>query len=105
SFFYSLLWLIGSFFPVTVIAQNAEDKYLISQIIFEGNRRTQDSTLLREMSIKIGDSLSLNEITRNLKASKDRLTNLGLFTDVSGNMYFDEENPDHVRIFITIKEG
>lgn len=105
SFFYSLLWLIGSFFPVTVIAQNAEDKYLISQIIFEGNRRTQDSTLLREMSIKIGDSLSINEITRNLKASKDRLTNLGLFTDVSGNMYFDEENPDHVRIFITIKEG
>lgn len=99
------LTFTGSFFSSYIFGQSSGNEFLISQISFEGNRRTQDSTLLREMSIREGDLLSIEEITRQLNAGKDRLTNLGLFTDVSGNLHFDEENPDQVKVLVKVKEG
>lgn len=86
-------------------AQNFPQKYLVNQISFQGNYRTQDSRIMREMSIRVGDSLTMIEITDRLRRSKEKIINTGLFTDVTTNLYFDEENFRNVRVFITVKEG
>ncbi|MBY5958132.1 BamA/TamA family outer membrane protein [Membranicola marinus] len=88
-----------------VQAQHTPKKYLVRQISFEGNEKTQSSRLLREVVVHVGDSLTLKEITQKLQISKDHINNIGLFTDVSTNLYFDEENDNNVRLHFTVKEG
>lgn len=93
----------------TSSAQNIDpvspNKILIRQITFEGNKRTKPQRILREMEIKVGDSLTLNQIKRKLEESKNRIINTGLFTEVNTNLYFDEENYRNISIAITVKEG
>src|SRR5690625_5467282 len=85
------------FLPIFTFAQT--DKYFISYIKFSGNQRTQDSTMLREMSLSAGGVLLLTEIDRQLKHSICRLTNFGLFTDIKTYYNYEEDtNIDSVYV-------
>lgn len=97
--------LFSIYAPYDATAQNQPQKYLIRQISFDGNDRTKDSRLLREVVVRVGDSLTLKQITKKLKDSKEHITNTGLFTDVTTNLFFDEENHNNVRLHFTVKEG
>lgn len=97
--------LCGVCIPYSGHAQNQPQKHLIRQISFEGNKKTKDSRLLREVVVHVGDSLTLKQITKKLQVSKDHINNIGLFTDVSANLHFDEENENNVRLLFTVKEG
>lgn len=88
-----------------LFSQTQSQKFLIRQISFEGNNRTQSSRLLREVVVNVGDSLTLKQVTQKLKESKEHLINTGLFTDVSTNLFFDEENPNNIRLHFLVKEG
>lgn len=104
-----ILWVLVLVFNTLtsfqISAQSHAKKYLIRQITFEGNHRTKSSRMLREVEIHVGDSLTLQQATQKLKDSKDHLINTGLFTDVTTNMFFDEENLSNIRLHFTVKEG
>lgn len=104
-----IVWIVilvsGMGAPLPGIAQNSPKKYLVRQISFEGNKKTQSKRLLREVVVHVGDSLTLKQITSKLQKSKDHINNIGLFTDVTTNLYFDEENENNVRLLFTVKEG
>lgn len=100
--FYILISVLILFLPIFTFAQT--DKYFISYIKFSGNQRTQDSTMLREMSLSAGDVLHLTEIDRQLKHSISRLTNLGLFTDIKAKHHYEEDS-NELGIEIIVKEG
>lgn len=104
-----MIWLVifiyGMCIPYHLVAQNQDNKYLVRQISFDGNKRTNPNRLIREVVVQVGDSLTLKQITRKLKESKDHLINTGLFTDVTANLYFDEENKKNIRMVFTVKEG
>ena len=104
-----LVWIgvliISSCIPGLLSAQNSPQKYLIRQISFEGNHKTKSSRLLREVVVQVGDSLTLKQVAQRLKESKEHIINTGLFTDVSTNMFFDEENQSNIRLHFKVKEG
>lgn len=97
--------LFGICTPFHSMSQSQTKKYLVRQITFEGNIKTKSTRLLREVVVHVGDSLSLNEITKNLKKSKENINNTGLFTDVTTNLFFDEENKSNVRLHFKVREG
>ncbi len=98
-----LVWSV--LIPTELLAQSQPRKYLIRQISFEGNKKTKSTRLLRELVVHVGDSLTLQEVTKKLKISKEHIVNTGLFTDVTTNLFFDEENPNNIRLLFTVKEG
>lgn len=97
--------IFSTCFALHGFGQTSPKKYLIRQISFEGNQKTQNTRLLREVAVNVGDSLTLKEVTRKLKESKEHLINTGLFTDVSANMFFDEENLNNIRLHFVVREG
>lgn len=99
---FLLISVLVVFLPFWTFGQS--ENYLITYIKFSGNQRTQDSTMLREMSFRTGDVLPLAEVERQLKYSTSRLTNLGLFTDIKTNINFEEDS-NQIGIEITVKEG
>ncbi len=99
------IFICGICIPHQLVAQDQGNKYLVRQISFDGNKRTNTNRMLREVVVHAGDSLTLMQITKKLKESKDHLINTGLFTDVISNLYFDEENQKNIRIVFTVKEG
>lgn len=105
----AILWIailiIGVCLPDQLAAQNQTRKYLIRQITFEGNKRTKSRRLLREIVVHVGDSLTLAQVTEKLKTSKEHIVNTGLFTDVSANLIFDEENKSNISLHFLVKEG
>ena len=71
----------------------------VNRINIQGNDRTRDYVLRREMRFSEGDAFSASKLTR----SKDRLTYLGFFEDV--NVRHQETGiPDKVDIDVNVKE-
>lgn len=71
----------------------------IDQIIINGNTRTLDKVIRRELRMKEGDPYNINKINR----SKQRLQNLGFFEKVDLETK-RIDNSDRVNIVITVKE-
>lgn len=85
---YTILLLLGSY---TCLAQNrntkavsypVRDSVRLRTIIFEGNKKTRESVLLREMNISEGDKISSGRIDELAELNRKRLFNLSLFTEV-----------------------
>lgn len=60
----------------------ASTLFSIKEIIVEGNRQTKRSTILRELSFRVGASYSLSELAKRFAEAKRQLMNTALFTDV-----------------------
>jgi outer membrane protein assembly factor BamA len=58
------------------------EKQVIRKIIIEGNKRTRDRIILREMSVAEGDTLSKGKLPELLEINRQRIFNLPLFTEV-----------------------
>ncbi|MBN2244880.1 MAG: BamA/TamA family outer membrane protein [Candidatus Aminicenantes bacterium] len=71
----------------------------IDNIIIAGNKVTRKNTILRELMIDNGDLAYYDEIL----ASKRRLENLGIFTEV--NIEEIPLSPDRENLLITVREG
>lgn len=71
----------------------------VNRINVEGNTRTRDNVIRREMRLAEGDAYSSDK----LKRSRDRLTYLGYFenVDVTRN---ETEQPDRVDLDVKVKE-
>ena len=115
-------WLaIASFFSYNAKAQGEKaihnevdtmDKYVpennlatkvhIRHIIFEGNKVTKKPVLLREMSVREGDSVFSDSIPLLMNQNKLRLYNMVLFNDV--DMVIEKVNKNEVDWRIKLKE-
>lgn len=69
----------------------------VKAIILEGNEKTKDFVILREMSIKVGDTLSLGVLERD----RDRIYSLRLFNKV--DVYFTAER-DSAMVYVEVNE-
>jgi outer membrane protein assembly factor BamA len=96
-------------FPKTAVAQktmepdSAELNYvIIRRIIIEGNRRTRERTILREVTFNEGDSVRIDELMEEVQRSRNQVQNTGLFNEVNTNIrnWVD----DSLDVELTVKE-
>ncbi len=71
----------------------------ISKIIIEGNQKTKDYVILREMETKAGDILNRDKIQKDLQ----RIFNLGYFSDVNADIK-SAETPGEIVLTIKVLE-
>lgn len=57
-------------------------QFNIKHIVIEGNRRTRQATILRELSFQEGDEYALNVLVEKFTDSKQQLMNTGMFRSV-----------------------
>lgn len=58
----------------------------IDSILIEGNRKTREALILRELEFRIGDSLPMQELGAILDRNALRLMNLGIFSQAKINV-------------------
>ncbi|MBO8126123.1 MAG: BamA/TamA family outer membrane protein [Firmicutes bacterium] len=71
----------------------------VNQIIIEGNEKTRDYVIRREIRLKPGDVLNMVELHKDLR----NVLNLGFFDDVSRE-FRETSDPDVVDLVIKVKE-
>ncbi len=76
----------------------------IDSISIEGNRKTRDALILRELDFQIGDSLSLESLGATLDRNALRLMNLGIFNRARINVRQWREG-NHLSLHIELTES
>ncbi|MEO8734634.1 MAG: POTRA domain-containing protein, partial [Flavobacteriales bacterium] len=74
----------------------------VSGVLVEGNVKTKERIILRELTFAQGDTLAATDLYEHLKRSRQNLLNLGLFNTVSLLPTF--LGPHEVFITITVNE-
>lgn len=66
-----------------LLAQDSDNPLVvIDTIIIEGNKKTREAVILRELEVRKGDTLSQKELQKKIRASKSNLRNTSLFNFV-----------------------
>ena len=76
--FFSLL----SIFLIVNTLNGQDTIYTISHIEIEGNKRTKESVILRELNFEIGDTIHAANLTDRLVNNQQLVMNTSLFTEV-----------------------
>ena len=96
--------MLSIFFWSTSKAQDTSSKIVILQFELEGNYKTKDGTITRELDFQVGDSISLENLATRLEKNKTLLLNTGLFYEVELTVgEWDAAN--HVSILIKVREA
>src|SRR6478609_4575814 len=75
---------------------------IIDLIILQGNHKTKETILHREMDIKEGDTLNTTDLPIILEKNRQRLFNTGLFVYVDITSKNTHDN--YIEVFISMKE-
>ncbi len=95
------IFLVFYFF----LGKNAlSQEVLLMDIEISGNKRTKESTLLREVLISKGNKYSLQSLDSLIQLSKNLLWNLKLFNAVSFSTHFLDSNRQKVKVGIKVVE-
>lgn len=89
-------------FGGNIFAQNPAQKQNIQQIILDGNHKTKDYILFRELTFTPGDSLTKEELFNKLNESTENLKRLPLFNFV--NLTIRETAPQNITIIVEVTE-
>jgi outer membrane protein assembly factor BamA len=65
------------------VLQSSRDSVYLGHIIFDGNKKTKESVLLRELSVAAGDKIALKEIENLAELNRRRLMNISLFSEAT----------------------
>lgn len=99
---YGLLLVWGIlFFPIWLVAQ--QTWVLVEDIVIEGNQRTKERIVLRELSFKKGDTLQTTDIQQKIQFNEKRLSGLDLF--ISVNIETIPSNEQKIIFTVTVKEN
>lgn len=99
---HSLLLVLGIlFFSSCLRAQPT--CVVIEDIVIEGNQRTKERIVLRELSFQIGDTLKTTHIEDIIQFNEKRLSGLDLFTSV--NIEAIPSNEQKIIFTVTVKEN
>ncbi len=77
----------------------------IDTITIEGNRKTLDKVILRELNFASGDSFAVAELEDILKAREDLIMNTGLFTRAEISFKNWEGATNKIHLLVTVEEG
>jgi outer membrane protein assembly factor BamA len=91
------IFILLFFISLSLVAQ---EKFILTDIQIDGNKITKDATVLRELSFKKGDTLSLQELTNKIEESKRNIEKQWLFNFID---FKYDLNPD-LKITITTIE-
>lgn len=76
--------------------------FTVNEIAVTGNKRTRQSTILRELPFRKGDTYPFSEIVEKLEVTQRQLMNTSLFRNVVVDL---QKLPDNgVMVFITVEE-
>ncbi len=81
---HSLFILFSIVFSCPIFAQS--DYVHLTQITVEGNKKTKEATILRELNLHLGDSILVSDIGARLEENQKRLMSTGLFEKVALNV-------------------
>lgn len=84
------------------ISPSAAKKYIVNNITVSGNNRTKDKIILRELTIKPGDTIDQSNLDAEVLRSKNNVLNTSLFNFVRIDTIPFFEN--HIDIHIDVKE-
>lgn len=79
------------------------DFYIIDSIILQGNKKTNDAILLRELTFAKGDTLYADDFDKALESSRVNLLKLSLFHSVDVTV-FPLKHRGHVHTYIRVQE-
>ncbi len=80
------------------------ERYLIREISISGNERTHDYVILRELSFKEGDSVSITEIPGLFRQGKRQLESMGIISEATFNIKALSDSLKQLDIAITVTE-
>ena len=100
----TLLWVLLILISIGANGQSNSKSISIDQIILEGNKRTKDYVVLRELEFEEGDIISAADAEALWHENKKRILSTGLFTHVDMEA-LPSEDSDGVNIFITLQEN
>ena len=83
------------------LTQLVQAQITVSNIILNGNTKTQNEIIIREISFKINENYTDFDLDKRIKQSKENLVNLKLFNFVTINRI---DNKDSVEIIIEVIE-
>lgn len=107
---YYLLLFIVLFGVLNVFSQVSIDNttldssnYIIVKLInIEGNKKTKNHIILRELDFKVGDTLYLKDTSAIISQSKNKLYNTGLFNDTDFNFLIVDK--DEAYLLLKVEE-
>jgi outer membrane protein assembly factor BamA len=102
---YIVLCLFCFFFTTKIevfYAQSIGSKVVVDSIIIEGNKKTKEKVIFRELTFAKGDSIDFKEINDVLEKNRLLLMNSTMFADVSINIKKWNENA--VVLLIKVRE-
>jgi outer membrane protein assembly factor BamA len=99
AFFFFTLFL---FCPAFSQDQSKASNYIVGNISIKGNRVTRNYIILRELSFRTGDSITLEELVNAFRAAHDRLVNTHLFSEVV--IYLQGFRDNTADVAIDVKE-
>ncbi|MEQ1554954.1 MAG: POTRA domain-containing protein, partial [Ferruginibacter sp.] len=80
----------------------ANEKFFIAAIKIDGNKRTKEYIILREMPFAIGDSLFKKELTKTIEQTKNQISNTNLFSEIK--ITLDSTLYKNLQVNINVKE-
>lgn len=100
-----LLSLLLLYLSFPLLAQNTPQSFLIvQQISIEGNKRTLNKILLRELDFTIGDTLWLSDTSVIFEHTRNKLFNTNLFVFVKIYAYPLQDSLPNTKLKIEVKE-
>src|SRR6056297_2787703 len=89
-------------FMIMGYSQNESDNLIISAIKIEGNDKTKEKIISRELTFNVGDTVRRDRLANHLKRSKENVLNLSLFNFVTVD--YTEEKDNSIMILILVEE-
>jgi outer membrane protein assembly factor BamA len=104
SYFSRYLFLIFLFLQTGIVYAviPSDTLFIVSGISVTGNKVSKESVILKELTFKMGDSLSRKQITEGSEKSRENLLNTSLFNFVIINYTFLDNS--EISFFISIIE-
>lgn len=90
-------------FPLSLIAQ--KDYFIVQQIVIEGNQKTQDKIIHRELDFVEGDKINISELQEKIRLNEKRLLSTALFTHAKINIEDWDTEAGTADIVITLQEN
>ncbi len=82
-----------------------QNYFVITEVAVDGNKKTKESIILRELDILPGDTIFTEELTTRLVENEKRILNTGLFTSAKINIKDWDETTKNARAEIELVEN
>lgn len=80
-------------------------RLIIDSIYYEGNKKTKNYVLRRELDFKVQDTLNIDQLTDRFKENRSRILNTGLFKEAVINVKSWNTENNHGTILIKVEEA